>query len=81
MYEPSPVAGPAALGVTLLLVTVPSRMFGCGLGMSSKVDSGTPKFLARTSLGVCASQSSMLKVVLRASVSVVHTGVPTSSTG
>ena len=65
MYEPSPVASPAALPVTFRVLTSPSRIFGCGSGMSSNVDSGTPKFLAMTSFGVCASQSSMLKVVLK----------------
>jgi hypothetical protein len=34
------------------------------LGMLSKTDSGTPKFLATTSLGVWAIQSSTLNVVL-----------------
>lgn len=50
--------------VTFFSLTVAFRMYGLGVGILSKTDSGTPKFFARISLGVCASQSSMLKVVL-----------------
>lgn len=42
-------------------------MYGLGVGMLSKTDSGTPKFLAKISLGVWASQSSILNVVLQSS--------------
>ena len=49
------------------------------LGMLSKTDSGTPKFLATTSFGVWAIQSAMLKVVLRnvSNLSLHDTGVST----
>jgi hypothetical protein len=50
--------------VTFFLLTSAFRMYGLGVGRLSNTDSGTPKFFARISLGVCASQSSMLKVVL-----------------
>ncbi len=50
--------------MTLRVLTVPFRMYGFAAGTLLKTDSLTPKFLARILLGVCATQSSILKVVL-----------------
>ena len=47
-----------------VVVMVPLMIYGSAAGTLAKTDSLRPKFLARTDLGVCATQSSTIKVVL-----------------
>jgi hypothetical protein len=60
-----PLLGPVSCAV----VTVELKMYGSEVLMVSKTDSLTPKFWARMALGVCATQSSTMKVVPTASKS------------
>ena len=62
--EASPDRVPPGAEPTFEVLTVPLTMYGSVAGDAAKTEASTPKFLARMSLGVWATQSGRLKVVL-----------------
>ena len=61
--EPFPWSTPLGSDTDLSEIS-PGRIKGSTLGRLSNTEALTPKFLARMSRGVCASQSSIWKVTL-----------------